>query len=241
MGILHKTTTALAFAAFVSPAFAEGRIDTFTINAGQLVQAIYLNDAGAASQLGALEAAIGEAGGEHLTNLEVIQNESQDHDMTHVVLLQWADPSGRAALEASDAWASVSDSVGSLGFFGAQQDTPVELHEDKIYDGTHAWTIAESPEQMAVVQQVLGVYFRSIGPVLQEYQIGTKAFMGSAPGMDGGDFDVYAPQIFGLFEWQKLEDVERFRNDERWLEHVDIRNATFKRDEDTYFSRVIFE
>ncbi len=240
MKLFRTLTAAAALAAFSSPAFAEGRTDTFTINAGQLVQAIYINDANAAGQLGALEDAINAAGGEHLTNIEVIRNDSQDHDMTHIVLLQWVDPSGREALEASVAWGDISGSVGSVGFFGAQQDTPVTLREDRIYDGTHAWTVAQSPEQMAVVQHVLGVYFQSIAPVIQEYQISTLAFMGSAPGMDGGDHDIYAPQIFGLFEWQQLEDVERFRTDERWLEHVDIRNATFKREEDTWFGRVMF-
>ncbi len=240
MKFSRDTLFALSLAALAAPAFAEGRTDTFTINAGQLVQAVYLNDADAVSQLGALEDAIEAAGGEHLTNLEVIRNESQDHDMTHVVLLQWADPSGRAALENSDAWQAISGSVNSVGFFGAQADTPVTLHEDKIYDSTHAWTIAQSPEQMQVVMQVIGSYFQAIAPVLKEYQIGQVAFMGSAPGMDGGDYDLYAPQIFGLFEWQKLEDIGAFRNDERWLQSVDVRNATFARDEDTYFSRVMF-
>lgn len=240
MKLLNTAAATFIAATLALSALAEGRTDTFTINAGQLVQAIYLNDADAAENIPALETAITFAGAKHLTNLEVIRNESEGHDITHVVLLQWADPSGRAALEESDTWANIAPSVNSVGFFGAQQDTPVTLHEDKIYDGTHAWTVAQSPDQMAVVQHVLGVYFQSIAPVLMEYEISTVAFMGSAPGIDGGDFDLYAPQIFGLFEWQSLDDVEAFRTDPRWLESVDIRNATFARDEDTYFTRVMF-
>ncbi|MEM8796067.1 MAG: hypothetical protein AAGE61_10910 [Pseudomonadota bacterium] len=217
-----------------------GRTDNFTIRAGALVEAIYLNNNGVADDLANLEAAINAAGGEHLTNLEVIRNESENHPITHVVFLQWSDPSRRSALTGSAAWDVIDDHITDLGFFGVRGDTSVELHEDRIYDATHAWTIAKSPEQMQVVMQVIGRYFQAITPVLKEYKIATKAFFGPAPGVSDPNFPTYSPQIFGLFEWQSLEDVEKFRSDERWLKSVDIRDATFERDEDTYFTRVMF-
>ena len=239
MKTLLPTLAVLALTACALPTIANGQSERFTINAGSIVQTIYLDDSNAIYHLDALEAAITQAGGDHLASFEIINNQSQDHPMTHVVMLQWADPSDRAELENSEAWSSVDAMITDVGFFGVQQDTPVELHEDRIYDGTHAWTIAESPEQMAVVMQIIGRYFEAIEPVLKEYQIGSKAFFGPVA-IDGGDYQIYTPQIFGLFEWQRFEDIERFQKDERWLSSVDVRDATFTRKEDTWHGRAIF-
>ncbi|MEM7773380.1 MAG: hypothetical protein AAF327_23100 [Cyanobacteria bacterium P01_A01_bin.37] len=223
---------------------AEVDTQSFTIQAGALIEAVYLNAPGSSEQLSqrllpAYQEAVTRTGGEYLANFEVLQNDSVDRSVTHVALIQWPDAVTRAAVKETQGYTNIEGQITDVGFFAAQQDTPVVLDGDKIYDFTSAWTIATEPAHMAIVMQVIGTYFQKIQPVIERYQISTVAFLGRYPGAPQDESRVYAPDITGIFEWQRLEDFDVFQNDPDWLEHVDIRNAVLSREADALLTRVM--
>ncbi|MEO0376788.1 MAG: hypothetical protein AAF329_19645 [Cyanobacteria bacterium P01_A01_bin.17] len=217
---------------------------TFTIRAGALIEAIYFNVPSNGEQLKrallpSFQKAVAESGGEYLASFEVLKNAKGDHTVTHIALMQWPNSSVRAAAKNSQSRQHLNSLITDVGFFAAQQDTPVVLSQDKIYDFTSAWTIATEPAHMQVVMQVLGTYFQKIGPVTQKYGITTTAFLGRHPAAPQDEARVFAPDISGIFEWQNIEDHSKFNRDPMFTEHVDIRNAVLRRTEEVLITKVI--
>ncbi len=219
---------------------------TFTIKAGALVEVMYINATGAKSKVAKkilpdYARALSQNGGELLASFEVTQLPQTERKMTHIVLIQWNDPSKRAKLVATSSSKKLLDTVGKeniqYGFFGAQQDTSVNLHPDKIYDFTSAWFISEDPCTFPTLFQVLGGYFQNIDPITAEYGISQTAFFGPHPAMPH-EANLFVPHMFGIFEWQKYEDREVFNNDPKYTAHVDVRNAVLKK-MDVVFAKLI--
>ncbi len=202
----------------------------FTIKAGAIVEVLYFN-----TDSKTFEKAVKDYGKEASTNgaellakFEVIKKETE-RPVTHIALVQWTDPSryGKVAV-------NLTKTLVDVGFFGAQQDTPVILRDDKMYDFTSAWTIATDPCQMPALMQILGVYFGKIGPALQKYGIAQTAFVGPHPAAPKTKLKTYTPQMMGVFQWNSVEDPSKFQADPMFTEHVDIRNAMMKKMEFIY-------
>ncbi len=219
----------------------------FTIKAGAMVETLYLNVPDGTTNitrklLPAYAKTVASSGGEVLATFEVTQLPDTDRKMTHIVLIQWTDPSKRAGSISKGSFKKIVTVLGSeniqYGFFGAQQDTPVALSSDKIYDFTSAWFISDDPCAFPALFGVLGTYFSKIPPVLQEYGISQTAFFGPHPAMPTSETNVFIPHMFGIFEWQKFEDREVFNKDPRYVEHVDIRNSALKK-MDVVFAKII--
>lgn len=229
----HLAKTARLAALFGALPLTAHAADTtdVTLSGGALIELLFLDvgETGGAEALSQLEGSVEAAGGDFLVGLEVVKNLAHDHPASHIAIVEWQVPDARA--DAAEAYDALGDALTDVGFFAVQQDTPISFDPEKIYDFTSAWTIAETPEEMGVVMKVISTYFQKIGPVIEDYGIATRAFMMRHPAAPAVDA-VFAPQITGLFEWQALDDHSRFQNDERWLEHVDIRNAVLARKED---------
>ncbi|WP_299223901.1 hypothetical protein [uncultured Aquimarina sp.] len=219
----------------------------FTIKAGAMVETLYLNVPNgntsiASKLLPAYAKTVSSSGGEVLATFEVTQLPDTDRKMTHIVLIQWTDPSKRTGSVNKGSFKKIVAALGSeniqYGFFGSQQDTPVTLSSDKIYDFTSAWFISDDPCTFPSLFGVLGTYFSKIPPVLQEYKISQTAFFGPHPAMPKTETNVFVPHMFGIFEWQKFEDRELFNKAPRYTEHVDIRNSVLKK-MDVVFAKAI--
>lgn len=221
-------------------------IVSFTITAGAMVETLYLNvpesDTKVISKLlPAYAKTVASAGGEVLATFKVTQLPNTDRKMTHIVLIQWPDPSKRTNSISKTGFKKIGAALGGdniqYGFFGAQQDIPVTLSADKIYDFSSAWFISDDPCAFPALFEVLGTYFSKIPPVLQEFGISQTAFFGPHPAMPE-ETNMFVPHMFGIFEWQKFEDREVFNKDSRYTEHVDIRNSVLKK-MDIIFAKVM--
>ncbi len=218
----------------------------FTIKAGALVEVLYLNvpngnTAVAGKLLPAYTKTVASSGGEVLATFEVTQLPETERKMTHIVLVQWTDPSKRAGSVSKNTFKRLQSAIGDkniqYGFFGAQQDTPVTLSTEKIYDFTSAWFISDDPCTFPSFFQVLGGYFQNINPITTKYGISQTAFFGPHPAMPK-EANIFIPHMLGIFEWQKYEDREVFNNDPAYTEHVDVRNSVLKK-MDVIFAKVI--
>jgi len=231
--IARAATLAISASLGAAEALAASTTE-FTLKGGALIELVFLQD-GDAGLLPEFETAIETAGGDYLVGFDVVKNLAKDHSATRVAMVQWSTAASRAAADAI--YADLGTVLNDTGFFVVQADTAVALDHDKIYDFTSAWTIAKTPEEMGIVMQVIGHYFQKIGPIVDEYEIATRAFMMRHPA--GAELaPAFTPQITGLFEWRSLQDHARFQNDPRWLEHVDIRNAVLARKEDILLMQV---
>lgn len=201
----------------------------FRIQAGALVEFIYFDvepkDAKKLERnLINLKSEIENSGGEHLADFKVLLDKGYKHPVTHLTMVQWPDVQTRENLLSTNLFLSLKKYINDSGFFGVQQETPIRLERNKMYDFTNAWTVAKSPDQMQVVQHVLNTYFGKIFSLMQEYQVSTKSFFAQHPAaVSLGKF--YNPQIVGMFEWQSLNDPNVFGSDPSFLEHVDIRDS----------------
>lgn len=238
---------AAAIVSFAAPSAHAQDVQTkeFTAKVGALIETIYLDAGEDASLLvdrglPAFARTAEANGGELFGVFEVQRDEAIDRDVSHVALFQWPDADARSEAVDHQSWGGLDESRVDSGFFAVQQDTAVTLRSDRVYDFTHAFTIAKSPEQMEKVMQVLGVYFQGLGPIAQRYGIETKMFTMAHPAPPAERAKPYQPQIMGLFEWRSLDDIETFRADPEWLAIVDVRNATFARPEDTLFTTAVF-
>ncbi|MEW7292398.1 hypothetical protein [Aquimarina sp. 2304DJ70-9] len=219
---------------------------SFTIKAGALVEVMYIDASSQVTNkveglLPAFSKNVSSIGGEVLAKFKVSNLANTKRKMTHIVLLQWSDISKRTNLQGQDTFKKLLEAVGKeniqFGFFGAQQDTPVTLQADKIYDFTSAWFITDDPCAFPPLFQVLGGYFQKINPITKAYGISQTAFFGPHPAMPK-EPNAFIPHMFGIFEWQKYEDREVFNNDPKYTAHVDVRNAVLK-EMDVIFAKLM--
>lgn len=226
--------TAVSCSAFSSP--PEG----FTIKAGALIEVIYINAPGKLKEVQTLGKDLAKTKGEWLATFEVAEMPKTERKFSHILIVQWVAPSDRSsgAKHIAKAKKSFGDANIQFGFFGSQQDTPVALKKDKIYDFTSAWLISDDPCAAPSLMQVIGGYFQNIGPVIQEYGIGQTAFMGPHPQMPKTESNLFIPHMLGIFEWQKYTDRAKFIEDPAYTAHVDVRNAVLNK-MDVVFAKVI--
>lgn len=219
---------------------------SFTIKAGALVEVMYINATSNTAKVvsnlvPAFAKAITSSGNEVLATFEVTQIPNSKRVASHILLLQWNDVSQRDIIKGQRSFKRLEDSVGKeniqYGFFGSQENTPVTLHSDKIYDFTSAWFIVDDPCAFPPLFQVLGGYFQKINPVTTAYGISQTAFFGPHPAMPA-ESNLFIPHMFGIFEWQRFEDHKIFNNDPKYTAHVDVRNAVLK-EMDVIFAKVI--
>ncbi|MEM9069285.1 MAG: hypothetical protein AAGE52_12300 [Myxococcota bacterium] len=197
-----------------------GRSADFTLEAGALIEVVYVDANDGAERLATYGRESASRGGELLARFDVVGGAAEP-SISHLGIVTWPDPT--QATPAADG--ALGSTLRRRGYFGVQQSTPVHLSENRIYDFTSAWSIASEPSQMPVIMQVLGTYFQKIGPVIGYYGIAQKGFLGPHPAAHGD----FTPHMMGLFEWERLEDHATFNADPAFLEHVDIRNALMER------------
>lgn len=216
------------------------RTGEFTIKAGAILETLYFNttDADFKSIIGHYEKEVSKNGGQLLAQFEVIKKKT-GRPVTHIAIVQWADPKGYGKVVGSSAFTKAKGKLVDIAFYGAQQDTPVVLREDKIYDFTSAFTIMTDPCQMPTIMQVIGTYFGKIGPVLQKYGIAQTAFVGPHPSAPQTSVNTYIPHMMGIFQWNNIKDVDKFQNDPDFTEHVDIRNAVMSKMEFIYTKAIL--
>lgn len=241
-------STVLIFLSVLQLSACESPVKTtdFIIKAGAMVEILYLNvpdgnDNVAPKLLPAYAKTVASSGGEVLATFEVTQLPQTERKMTHIVLIQWADPSNRAGSVSQPSFKKLESAIGDgniqYGFFGSQQDTPVTLDTEKIYDFTSAWFISDDPCTFPPLFQVLGGYFENINSITKEYGISQTAFFGPHPAMPA-EANTFIPHMLGIFEWQKFEDREVYNNDPDFTQHVDVRNSVLKR-MDVIFAKVV--
>ncbi len=219
---------------------ADVKTGEFTIKAGAVLETLYFNtDAkNFASVTKEYGKEVAKNGGQLVAKFEVVKKDTE-RPVTHIAIVQWTNPAGYAKAAASSAFAKAKKSLIDVGFFGAQQDTPVVLRDDKIYDFTSAWTIATAPEQMPVIMQVMQTYFGKIGPVMGKYGIAQTAFVGPHPGAPQTSATAYTPQMMGIFQWNDVNDPKKFQNDPDFTAHVDIRDAVMSKMEFIYTKAIL--
>jgi len=215
---------------------------SFTIKAGALVEMIYINAENKGGDVEPLRKGLTRANCEVLATFEVAQIPKSKRKFSHILMIQWANPADRSSSSVARAIDKAKKTLGEenlqFGFFGSQQDTPVTLNEDKIYDFTSAWLISDDPCAAPSLMQVIGGYFQKIGPVIQEYRIGQTAFFGPHPQMPKTESRLFVPHMLGIFEWQKYDDRAKFIADPAYTAHVDVRNAVLK-EMDVVFAKVV--
>lgn len=212
----------------------------FTIKAGAVLETLYFNtdDKTFASLTKTYGKEVAKHGGELLAKFDVVKKKTE-RAVTHIAIVQWTDPSGYVKAAKSSVFTNVKNKLVDVAFYGAQENTPVVLRGDKIYDFTSAFTIMTDPCQMPTIMQVMGTYFGKIGPVLQKYQIAQTAFVGPHPGAPATTVTPYTPHMMGIFQWNKIEDVEKFQNDPDFTAHVDIRDAVMSKMEYIYTKAIL--
>lgn len=212
----------------------------FTIKAGAVLETLYFNtdDKTFASIAKDYGKEVAKNGGALLATFDVIKKKTE-RSVTHIAIVQWTDPSGYAKATKSSVFSKAKSNLVDVGFFASQQDTPVVLRDDKMYDFTSAVTIMTDPCQMPTIMQVMGTYFGKIGPVLQKYGIAQTAFVGPHPGAPQTSAKMYMPHMMGIFQWNDVNDVEKFQNDPDFTEHVDIRNAVMSKMEYVYTKAIL--
>ena len=212
----------------------------FTIKAGAVLETLYFNtdDSTFKSILKSYGKEVSKNGGQILAKFNVIKKKTE-RAVTHIAIVQWTNPDGYSKVTATSAFKKAKDKLVDVSFYGAQQDTPVVLREDKIYDFTSAFTIMTDPCQMPMIMQILGTYFGKIGPVLQKYGIAQTAFVGPHPAAPSTSAKRYVPHMMGIFQWNDINDVSKFQNDKDFTEHVDIRNAIMSKMEFIYTKAIL--
>lgn len=212
----------------------------FIIKAGAVLETLYFNtsDSEFKSIIAGYGKEVTKNGGQLVAQFEVIKKKTE-RPVTHIAIVQWTDAKGYSKASGSNAFAKVKDKLVDVAFYGSQQDTPVVLRDDKIYDFTSAFTIMTDPCQMPTIMQVMGTYFGKIGPILQKYGIAQTAFVGPHPGAPSTTATSYTPHMMGVFQWNDINDVEKFQNDPDFTEHVDIRNAVMNKMEYIYTKAIL--
>ncbi|MEO1098336.1 MAG: hypothetical protein AAFX57_11360, partial [Bacteroidota bacterium] len=167
----------------------------------------------------------------------------EQRSYSHILMVQWSNPITRSEKLAKRILKAVETSVGSqnlqFGFFGAQQNTPVTLKQDKAYDFTSAWLISEEQCAAPALMQVIGTYFGKIGPALQKYEISNPAFLGPHPQMPTYETRLFVPHMLGIFEWNAFSDRAKFLKDPLYAPHMDVRNSVLKK-MDVAFTKLVF-
>lgn len=235
---IEPTTINHDGAADADPIPAGTATSTFTITAGAVVETLYFNTDSKTfkSAVDNYSKSVSNYGGELLAKFEVIKKKTE-RPVTHIAIVQWKDISSYA--KAAKASSQLKNNLVDVSYYGAQQNTPVTLRGDKVYDFTSAFTIMTDPCQMPVVMGVMRTYFGKIGPVLQKYNISQTAFFGPHPGAPSTSLNTYMPHMMGIFQWNNVSDVAKFQSDKDFTDHVDVRDAVMQKMEYIYTKAIL--